>query len=160
MLFVVAAVGRLKDDAEKTLEERYASRINDAGRRLSFGPVAIHTEIEGRAGDLATRKADEGQRLLAASEASDWRVVLDETGRQMGSTDFAKMLQGRRDQGVRSMAFLIGGPDGHAPATRSAANLLLSLSPMTLPHGLARVVLLEQIYRAITIIGGHPYHRG
>jgi 23S rRNA (pseudouridine1915-N3)-methyltransferase len=85
--------------------------------------------------------------------------VLDERGRTMSSAEFAQYLGTRRDDGIKHAALLLGGPDGHAASLRSSAQLPLSLGPMTLPHGLARVVLVEQIYRAITILSGHPYHR-
>jgi 23S rRNA (pseudouridine1915-N3)-methyltransferase len=103
--------------------------------------------------------ADEAHRLLAKSDGAGLRIVLDERGKGHTSAQFAKMLGEARDAGHRGAAVLIGGPDGHGPAARDAADLLLSLGPMTLPHGLARVILAEQVYRAITILSGHPYHR-
>ena len=86
-------------------------------------------------------------------------VSLDERGKALTSAAFADLLRRQSDDGCKSMAFLIGGPDGHGPAVAAAARLSLSLSAMTLPHGLARVVLAEQLYRASTILAGHPYHR-
>ena len=77
----------------------------------------------------------------------------------MTSAAFANLLRKKRDDGIRDMAFLIGGPDGHGAEIRQTAQSALSLSAMTLPHGLARVMLAEQLYRAATIIAGHPYHR-
>ena len=87
-------------------------------------------------------------------------VCLDETGKGLSSTALTDWIRLRRDQGVASIAFLIGGPDGHGAAVRERADLTLSLGAMTWPHGLARVLLLEQLYRAATILAGHPYHRG
>ena len=77
----------------------------------------------------------------------------------MTSEDFAAWLRHRRDGGVGTLAFLLGGADGHGPDVLAATALTLSLGPLTLPHGLARVVLAEQLYRAATILAGHPYHR-
>jgi 23S rRNA (pseudouridine1915-N3)-methyltransferase len=97
---------------------------------------------------------------MKAAAAAEVRVVLDATGRALSSEAFARFLAESRDGGAKEMAFLIGGPDGHGPAVLDAATLKLSLGPMTLPHGLARIVLAEQLYRASTILAGHPYHRG
>jgi 23S rRNA (pseudouridine1915-N3)-methyltransferase len=87
-------------------------------------------------------------------------VLLDTRGRLMNSEVFASWIGARRDQGTRHIAFAIGPPDGWSPDSREKAQLLLSLGPMTLPHSLARLVLAEQLYRACTILAGHPYHTG
>jgi 23S rRNA (pseudouridine1915-N3)-methyltransferase len=87
-------------------------------------------------------------------------VLLDSRGRQMSSEAFAAWIGARRDQGTRHIAFAIGPADGWSDETRAKAQLLLSLGPMTLPHSLARLVLAEQLYRACTILAGHPYHTG
>lgn len=86
-------------------------------------------------------------------------VLLDERGRQLGSDDFAALLGGWRDEGVREARFMIGAADGHPPGEREAADLLLAFGKATWPHLLARAMLLEQLYRATTILAGHPYHR-
>jgi 23S rRNA (pseudouridine1915-N3)-methyltransferase len=159
MRLIVAAVGRLKD-AERDLYDRYAKRFDAAGRSLRLGPLKL-TEIgEGRAATADLRKDDEAQRLLKAASAAEVKVVLDEGGRALSSEAFARWLAERRDGGAKAMAFLIGGPDGHGSAALDAATLKLSLGAMTLPHGLARIVFAEQLYRAATILSGHPYHRG
>ena len=87
-------------------------------------------------------------------------VLLDSRGRQMSSEAFATWIGARRDQGTRHIAFAIGPADGWSDEARAKAQLLLSLGPMTLPHSLARLVLAEQLYRACTILAGHPYHTG
>jgi 23S rRNA (pseudouridine1915-N3)-methyltransferase len=86
-------------------------------------------------------------------------VALDEQGRSMSSDRFAQWLREARDGGAKTAGFMIGGPDGHGEEALGAARLKMSLGPMTLPHGLARIVLAEQLYRAVTILAGHPYHR-
>lgn len=159
MRLLLAAVGRLKDGAERDLFERYCGRIAATGRAIAIGPLDVTELAESRAGSSGARKADEARRLIAAIHAADVTVALDEAGKAMTSDAFARWLGERRDAGARTLAFLIGGPDGHGPAVREAAHLRLALGPMTLPHGLARVVLAEQIYRATTILSGHPYHR-
>ena len=87
-------------------------------------------------------------------------VLLDERGRQLSSEGLAEWLRGRRDEGRQRVVLALGPADGWSQADRERADMLLSLGPMTLPHELARVVLSEQIYRAFTILAGHPYHRG
>jgi 23S rRNA (pseudouridine1915-N3)-methyltransferase len=158
MRIVIAAVGRLKAE-ERALYDRYAERIDQTGRRVALGPLTLIEIPESRAAGPAERTADEAQKLLKATAEADLRIALDEHGKQLTSQAFSADLGRRRDGGVRSLAFLVGGADGHHETVRSAAALTLSLGPMTLPHGLARIVLVEQLYRAVTILAGHPYHR-
>lgn len=158
MRLVIAAVGRLKDEGEGALLARYARRIA-SGRAIGLGPLAVEDVNEGRAADVEARRTDEASRLLKVAGSSEALLALDERGRALSSVEFANLLARLRDDGVQSAAFLLGGPDGHADSLRKACRHTLSLGPMTLPHGLARVVLVEQIYRAITILSGHPYHR-
>ena len=159
MRLSIAAIGRLKDHGEIELTARYQKRIDQAGRALALGPLLILELPEARHADPALRKSDEAMRLASAIARADRRIVLDEGGKQFTSQAFAELLRKDRDDGAREMAFLIGGPDGHSVDIRNSADLVLSLSAMTLPHGLARALLTEQIYRALTIISGHPYHR-
>lgn len=159
MRLILAAIGRLKDGAERDLCDRYVERLLAAGRGLAIGPLTLAELVESRAQTAGLRKADEAQRLLEATKAAEVRIVLTEGGKSLTSEAFARTLASHRDGGVKALAFLIGGPDGHGPAALQAATLQLSLGPMTLPHGLARVVLAEQLYRAATILAGHPYHR-
>ena len=158
MRLIVAAVGRLKD-AERELCTRYAKRLDASGRGLGLGPLTISELGESRAASAEARKADEAARLLKAASAASQRIVLDEGGKTLSSEAFARWIAKARDDGCKELAFLIGGPDGHGPEALDGAALKLSLGPMTLPHGLARAVLIEQLYRAATILSGHPYHR-
>ena len=103
--------------------------------------------------------AEEGKLVAASLPAKAFNVVLDERGKALSSEAFADLLRRQLDGGTQDMAFLIGGPDGHAPAIRNGACLVMGFGPMTWPHRLVRVMLLEQLYRALTIIAGHPYHR-
>lgn len=159
MKLVIAAVGRLKAGPDVELYDRYASRIAAAGRAVGIGPLDLVELPESRAASAMARMDDEAARLLVRVADSTSRVVLDEGGRHLTSRAFSDWLRGARDGGERRVSFLIGGADGHGPAVRQGAALVLSLSHMTLPHGLARVVLAEQIYRAVTLLSGHPYHR-
>jgi 23S rRNA (pseudouridine1915-N3)-methyltransferase len=159
MRFTIAAVGRLKAGPEREVIQRYAERIEALGRSHAFGPLQIVECPEGRASAAGQRKSDEALTLLKAAKSESRRVVLDEAGKSLTSQGFAEFLRRERDAGTSELTFLIGGPDGHGEAVMAGAALKLSLSAMTLPHGLARVVLAEQIYRALIFIAGHPYHR-
>lgn len=159
MRVTLAAVGRLKDGPDRELYERYADRFSASGRALALGPLKLVELPEARASGVAQRKADEAERLLKAVADAEARIVLDEHGEAIDSEGFARWLARTRDGGCQTLGILIGGPDGHGDAALSSATLKLSLGAMTLPHGLARIVLAEQLYRAATILAGHPYHR-
>ena len=111
-----------------------------------------------KSGDAGHRKADEWARVDSRLDDDATLIVMDERGRGYSSREFANNIRRRRDAGER-LVFLIGGPDGVSEECRQRASQTLSLAPFTMPHEMARVVLLEQIYRAHTIIEGHPYHR-
>ncbi len=109
-------------------------------------------------GDTARWLQTEAERINAAAPAGMLRIVLDEHGRTFPTRVLAEHLERWRGDG-RDVAFIIGGADGLAPEIKTGAGLLWSLSPLTLPHGLVRVVLAEQLYRAASMLAGHPYHR-
>lgn len=100
----------------------------------------------------------EGERILAKTDAQERLVLLDEKGKQMTSPDLAVRLADWQSDG-RNLCFVIGGPDGVSAACRKRADFIWSLSRLTLPHGLARVLFAEQLYRAWSLQAGHPYHR-
>lgn len=160
MRIVIAAVGRLKDEAERRLFARYADGFAASGRGVALGPLELVEIPESRAATAALRKRDEAHELLRHLRTPAEIAALDIQGQTLTSEDFARWLGGRRDAGVRTLAFLIGGPDGHGEAVLEAAVRRLSLSRLTFTHGLARIVLAEQLYRAAAILAGHPYHRG
>lgn len=142
----------------KWVRETYDEYITRLGSQLK---VAL-TEIEpgSRAGGRTAGSAmeTEGQRLLAALRKDDYVIILDEHGSQMTTREVAGWLSTRMREG-RDMAFLIGGPDGFAPEVLARADLRWSLSKLTFPHGLARVIVAEQLYRAQSVLANHPYHR-
>ncbi|MBV8145508.1 MAG: 23S rRNA (pseudouridine(1915)-N(3))-methyltransferase RlmH [Gammaproteobacteria bacterium] len=111
-----------------------------------------------RESDVPRAMGREGERLLAALAPRDYVVALDERGRELTTRELATWLGARMQQG-EDLAFLIGGPDGLAPAVLARSNFRLALSRLTLPHALARVLLSEQLYRAHCILANHPYHR-
>jgi 23S rRNA (pseudouridine1915-N3)-methyltransferase len=159
MRLIIAAIGRLKDGPDRELAERYIKRLQQAGRAVSFSPVEVIELPEARADNVDVRKSDEAARLLAKLAGVEYVVAMDEHGRSIRSDTFAMLLAKQRDTGTGSLAFVVGGPDGHGPGLLARANYTLTLSALTLPHGLARIVLAEQLYRATTILTGHPYHR-
>lgn len=103
-------------------------------------------------------KSDEGAAIIGKLSTRDALVTLDERGKSLNSIEFAKWL-GQQQLQSRDVAFAIGGDEGHSEEVRKRASLVLSLSAMTMPHRLARLVLMEQLYRAVTIIRGEPYHK-
>lgn len=159
MRILIIAIGKLKDAEERSIIERYTKRFHGAGKAIGLGPVAVHEFAESRAADTSERKRDEAARLLKDARKSDFIIALDPGGKSLSSEALARLLAEKRDGAAKEFAFLIGGPDGHGDAALNAAHLRLSLGALTLPHGLARVVLIEQLYRAATILSGHPYHR-
>ena len=151
MRILVAAVGKAKAGPELDLFHQYL-------KRLSPPPVLKEVE-EKRPLPGAQLKAREAELLLGAVPAGAVVVALDERGRDLGSVEFAERMRGWRDGGANDLAFLIGGADGHGDAVRDRADLLLSLGRMTWPHMLVRALLAEQLWRAHSILTGHPYHR-
>jgi 23S rRNA (pseudouridine1915-N3)-methyltransferase len=150
MRVTVAAVGRVREGPIATLVREYARRIP--------WQLTVREVPEGR--DAARRKSAEADGLLAAVPEGALVVALDERGTTMSSEALAAWLGERRDDGQRDIAFLIGGADGLDPTVIRQANLTLSLGEMTWPHLMVRLMLVEQLYRAHTILSGHPYHRG
>jgi 23S rRNA (pseudouridine1915-N3)-methyltransferase len=159
MRLIVCAVGRLKEGPERALFEKYRDRLAPLAKRLGLAPVAWHEIDESRAGDAARRREEEGSAILKRVREAEFVSALDEKGKQLTSDAFARVLAEARDRGAKAAGLAIGGPDGLSDAVRAAAHLKLSLGALTLPHGLARIVLSEQLYRAATILTGHPYHR-
>jgi len=155
----IIAVGRLKPGPEKTIAGDYLTRAEGLGRTCGISRIGITEFAESQASSPAARMAEEGKLVSAARPPKGFSVVLDERGKAQASAGFADLLRRHLDGGTPDMAFLIGGPDGHAAEIRETAGLLMSFGPMTWPHRLVRVMLLEQLYRALTIIAGHPYHR-
>ena len=147
-------IGKARLPGVAALTEEYTKRL---GRYCEFeGREVRETAREGKRGAGGLTAAEE--KLLQGSEGAQ-RVALDPAGRQWNSGELAAFLRKQRDGGGKAIAFCVGGADGFSGAFREKADLLLSLSPMTLPHELARVMLLEQLYRAFTMLAGHPYPR-
>jgi 23S rRNA (pseudouridine1915-N3)-methyltransferase len=159
MRLVVISIGRLKQGPERELAERYRKRFDDIGRKLGFRGLEIHEIPESRARDAATRIADEAAAISAAIPEKSVLVALDERGDNIDSAAFARLLGRWRDEAVANTIFVIGGADGLSPDLRRKARLSVAFGSATWPHQMVRVMLLEQLYRAATILAGHPYHR-
>jgi 23S rRNA (pseudouridine1915-N3)-methyltransferase len=159
MRLILICIGRLKQGPERELAERYRDRFDDIGRKLGFRGLEIHEIAESRARDPATRIADEAAAISAAIPEKSAVVALDERGDNVDSAAFASRLGRWRDEAVANTIFIIGGADGLSPDLRRKVKLRLAFGSATWPHQMVRVMLLEQIYRAATILAGHPYHR-
>jgi len=159
MRVVVICVGRLKQGPERELAERYRERFDDIGRKLGFRGLELHEISESRARDAATRMAEEAAAISALLPEKYVLVALDERGDSVDSARFARHLGRWRDQSVANTIFVIGGADGLSPEFQRKAKLRIAFGSATWPHQMVRVMLLEQLYRAATILAGHPYHR-
>ncbi|MGB9143039.1 MAG: 23S rRNA (pseudouridine(1915)-N(3))-methyltransferase RlmH [Aestuariivirga sp.] len=159
MRLQVAAIGKLKAGPEKTLAQDYQTRLEGLGRKAGISQLTVNDFAESQAQAASQRQTEEAKILAGSLPPKAFTLVLDERGKTMSSEGFAQLLQHHLDKGTTDLAFLIGGPDGHSAATRKCAGQLISLGEMTWPHRLVRVMLFEQIYRAVTIMVNHPYHR-
>ncbi|MCO6391151.1 23S rRNA (pseudouridine(1915)-N(3))-methyltransferase RlmH [Aliihoeflea aestuarii] len=158
MRLSIHAVGRMKAGPERDLVARYLDRLAKAGPAvgLEFGGVTEIAESQARSAEQRMR--EEAQKLESAAGDSAL-VLLDERGRNLTSRAFAEYISKHADSGTRGLVVAIGGADGHDPALRAKADLVLSFGALTWPHQLVRVLLAEQLYRAATILSNHPYHR-
>lgn len=151
MRYRVVAVGSMKRGPMAEAAQRYA--------KLLAGPASIElVEVKDRSalGADAARAAHDEEALR---HADGHRLLVDETGDQLSTEQLAERIGALENRGVSRVTLFVGGPDGHGPAVRGAADGTLALSRLTLPHDLARVVLLEQLYRVEALRAGHPYHR-
>lgn len=150
MKILIAAIGKAKASPELALYQHYIKRL----------PWKVELrEIDVKIADAGKRQAQEGEKLLSAVGDASRVVALDEAGRSLTSREIAAQLERWRQGGDSSVAFVIGGSDGLAAPVRERADLVLSLGKPTWPHLLVRAMLAEQLYRAWSLISGHPYHR-
>jgi 23S rRNA (pseudouridine1915-N3)-methyltransferase len=146
-------IGKTKDRHCAALVAEYRERL------IRFAPCEVSELKEPSGGDERRLVAQEGERILTAVERDDYVILLDERGRQFSSPAFAEFLGERQQASVKRLAFIIGGFAGVSESVRRRAQRVWSLSQLTLPHELARVVLVEQVYRAYTLLAGLPYHK-
>lgn len=156
MRLVIVAAGRARGSNEDALVAEYAKRLKTGPAGL--GPLDCR-EIETKAKLAALRKTEEAEKLLAQIPDGALLVALDPRGKTLTTEQFAQQLARWRDDGAGTVAFAIGGADGLDDRLLAQARLKLSLSAMTWPHLLARAMLAEQLWRAASLLAGHPYHR-
>ena len=154
LIRLVAAGTRMPDWVNDGFSE-YAGRLR-SGLRLELTEIAISRR--GRNADVAGLRAEEGRRMLACVDRRSYVVALEVSGRALDTGQLAAWLSARLADG-RDVALLVGGPDGLDPDCLARADASWSLSPLTFPHGLVRVMVAEQLYRAHSLLRGHPYHR-
>jgi 23S rRNA (pseudouridine1915-N3)-methyltransferase len=158
MKIKVAAIGRMKAGPEREIAERLKSRADTAGRKIGLSFDSREFQ-ESRSGSATVRKDEEAAALIGTLSPKSLLIALDEHGQTLDSRAFAEKLRKWRDQGAEELVFAIGGADGHGKAVLDRTELTLAFGLMTWPHQLARLMLWEQLYRAVTILSGHPYHR-
>ena len=159
MRIIVAAIGRLKQGPETELAERYRKRAAQVGRSLGLRDVEIVEIRESRAEDAGKRMIEESIALATIIPQGAAVVLLDPRGDNLDSAGLANLLAKWRGAAKPAAVFVIGGPDGLATSLADKADVKLAFGAATWPHQLVRVMLMEQLYRAATILTGHPYHR-
>ena len=159
MRLIIAAVGRLKAGPERELAERYRDRTEKTGRAIGLRNVEIVEIRESRAQDAGRRMLEESIALANLVPDGAVTIVLDERGDNLDSNSISQHLRSWNDVGRPAAVFVVGGADGLAPELKERADLTLAFGAATWPHQLVRIMLLEQLYRAVTILSGHPYHR-
>jgi 23S rRNA (pseudouridine1915-N3)-methyltransferase len=160
MRLTILAVGYARGTSEAALIDDYIHRAQQIGRNMGFAAVTVEEVSLSKARDAKSRMTEEAEKLAARVPEGAHVVLLDAKGKGMTSEDFSEMLGTLRDLGTKDLCFVIGGPDGLAPLPGKKAGRSLAFGPQTWPHLLVRAMLAEQIYRALTILAGHPYHRG
>jgi 23S rRNA (pseudouridine1915-N3)-methyltransferase len=159
MRILLAAIGRLKQGPERELAAAYRKRAETVGRVFGLRQIELVEIRESRAHDAERRRVEESIAIANVIPERATVVVLDENGENLDSPTLAALLREWRAEDRDAVCFIIGGADGLAESLRGRAKLKLAFGKTTWPHQLARVMLLEQIYRAGTILAGHPYHR-
>src|SRR5438045_2116206 len=160
MRLSVLAVGHARGTHEAALTDDFIDRAVQFGRRMGISAITVDEIAVSKARDAAVRVREECQRLAARIPEGAHVISLDAKGKGMTSEDFAEMIGALRDAGTKVLALVIGGPDGLGALPGVRPGRSLAFGRQTWPHLLVRAMLAEQIYRALTILAGHPYHRG
>jgi 23S rRNA (pseudouridine1915-N3)-methyltransferase len=156
---LIASVGRLKQGPERELAAAYRKRAEAIGRGFGLRDIEIVEIRESRAHDAERRRTEESIAIANVIPEQAIVAMLDERGDNLDSATLAGLLRKWREEDRAAVCFVIGGADGLAPTLRERAKLKLAFGAATWPHQLVRIMLLEQLYRAGTILAGHPYHR-
>jgi len=159
MRLILAAVGRLKNGPERNLAAHYLDRLQKTGRGVGLTEIEVVEIKESRARDVVRRLLEEAIALANLIPEGTVTIVLDSKGENLDSAAIAGEIRAWRDSGRAAVAFVVGGADGLGEEVKRRADFSLSFGAATWPHQLVRIMLLEQLYRAATILSGHPYHR-
>jgi 23S rRNA (pseudouridine1915-N3)-methyltransferase len=160
MRIAILAAGLARGTPQNALVEEYLARARSIGRQQGITSVAVEEVAVSKLREARARMAEEGEKLAGRIAQGGHVIALDSRGKGMTSEAFAEMFAAMRDAGARDLVFLIGGPDGLDIGPNVKPGRSLAFGPQTWPHLLVRVMLAEQVYRALTILGNHPYHRG
>jgi len=160
MRIAILAAGLARGTPQNALVEEFLGRARSIGRQQGISSVVVEEVAISKLREARARMAEEGEKLAGRISQGAHVIALDSHGKGMTSEAFAEMLAAMRDAGARDLVFLIGGPDGLDIGPNVKPGRSLAFGPQTWPHLLVRVMLAEQIYRALTILGNHPYHRG
>ena len=159
MRLALVCVGKLRAGPERLLFDRYFKRLTEGARGAGLAGVDLREISESRARRPDERRTEERTTILAAAPKGGALVLLDERGASATSEEWAADIGRARDASRTAYTVAIGGPDGLDPSLAALAHRVLSFGQMTWPHQLVRVMASEQLYRAMTILAGHPYHR-
>ncbi|EFL89589.1 23S rRNA (pseudouridine(1915)-N(3))-methyltransferase RlmH [Ahrensia sp. R2A130] len=159
MKLIIACVGKLKRGPELDLVQRYEKRLSGSGKAQGITGIRTAELPESRAGDGPTRKRQEADAIRTALGDGTPFISFDERGKPLDSRAFAKLIGDAADNGTAQLGLVIGGPDGLDESLRQEAHRVVSFGALTIPHQIVRALVMEQVYRASTILAGHPYHR-
>ncbi len=159
MKLSILAVGKLKSGPERELFERYFNRTEKAGKPVGLTGVNLREFPESRNANPLQRCQEESRLVLSAVSDQEGLILLDETGKDIDSEQFAQLIRQEQESGRKTLHFAIGGADGHAATLQNEADYVIRFGRLTWPHQIVRILLAEQLYRAATILSGHPYHR-
>ena len=159
MKIIIASIGRLKSAEEKPLFDKYLNRSRDIGKSAGVNSIELMEFAESRNRQIEKRKVEESDAIQFALPLPNYLITLDQTGKSLSSAELSKVIQSQRSLNAKNLVFVIGGADGLSSNILAKSQLKLAFGSMTWPHQLVRIMLVEQIYRAFTILNGHPYHR-
>jgi 23S rRNA (pseudouridine1915-N3)-methyltransferase len=159
MRIVLICVGRLRKGPERELFARYFKRLTETARNVGVASVELREVDESPARRTDDRRDEEAAAIVAAMPSESMLIALDERGSSLTSEEWAADIARARDAAHRAYAVVIGGPDGLSASLRAKARRVVSFGAVTWPHQLVRVMAGEQLYRAVSILSGHPYHR-
>ena len=159
MLVTLAAIGKMKKGPEQELAQRYQKRIQSSGKATGISALKVLEFSESRAASAGERKRMEARDITDRLSATPTIIAFDERRKTPTSRQFAQLVKKEADAGTSELALIIGGPDGLDEAFRNQAKHVISFGALTMPHQIVRILVLEQVYRAVTILTNHPYHR-